>query len=220
MCAHVTDDEQTVERAEPPLWPVPRSGPYWIGAFICLLVAANVGSILTSSLAKDHPGVFIALSARNRNLFLAVPSDLGFPAWAAIASLRLTLSAVVCHYLGRAYGDRALRWFWRFMGMPQEQVAKFETNFAKAEWAVVPFFVGSNIVWVLSGAARTQWRRLAPLAAIGIAGRLALLWWLGNAFEEQVKSVLDFLNRFQLPIIGATLVIVVATNVRNFRSGS
>ena len=220
MCAHVTDDDQTVEPVLPSVWPVPRSGPYWIAAFVCLLVAANVGSILTSSLANQHPGPFIALSSRNRNLFLTVPSDLGLPAWAAIATARLTLSAVVCHYLGRAYGDRALRWFWRFMGMPQEQVAKFETNFAKAEWAVVPFFVGSNIVWVLSGAARTQWRRLAPLAAIGIVGRLVLLWWLGNQFESQVKSVLEFLNRYQLPIIGITLAIVVATNVRNFRSGS
>ena len=216
----MTDDEQTVEPAEPPLWPVPRSGPWWIVAFVTLVVCSNIGAIFTSSLATHHPGIFIGLSARNRNLFLTVPSDLGLPAWAAIATVRLAASAVVCHYLGRAYGDRALRWFWRFMGMPQEQVAKFESNFAKAEWAVVPVFVGSNIVWVLSGAARTQWRRLAPLAAVGLVGRLALLWWLGNAFRDQVESVLDFLNRFQYPIIGITLVIVIATNVRNFRSGS
>ena len=194
--------------------------PLLLAAFVSLLIAANVGSILTSKLVNEQPGLFIALSARNRNLFLTVPSDLGFPLWATIASLRLALSAVVCHYLGRAYGDRALRWFWRFLGMPQEQVSKFETGFAKAEWAIVPFFIGSNIVWVLSGAARTGWRRLAPLFAIGLVGRLALLWWLGRTFRDEVKSVLDLLNRYQLPLIVITLVVVVAVNVRNFRKGA
>ena len=31
-----------------------------------------------------------------------------------------------------SYGDRALRLFWRYMGMPTEQVSKFENAFAKA----------------------------------------------------------------------------------------
>ena len=225
MCAHVTDDDQTELQPDTAddavtLWPVPRWAPLLIAAWVTLLVAANVGSILTSKLVNDQPALFLMLSARNRNLFLTVPSDLGFPLWATIATLRLAVSAVVCHYLGRAYGDRALRWFWRFLGMPQEQVAKFESNFARAEWAVVPFFVGSNIVWVLSGAARTGWRRLAPLAAIGLVVRLALLWWLGRTFRDEVKSVLDFLNQYQVPLIVITLVVVVAVNVRNFRRGS
>lgn len=217
MCAHVTDDDQN--EIELTRWPIPRSGPFWLAAFVGLLVAANVGSILLSKLVDDHPGVLIALSARNRHLMLTVPSDLGPLAWALIATLRLLLSAVVCHYIGRAYGDRALRWFWRFLGMPQEQVAKFEQSFAQAEWAVVPLLVGSNIVWVLSGAARTSWRRLLPLAAIGIAGRLVLLWWLAKEFESQLRSVINFTTHYQLWFIGATLVIVVVANVRNFRRG-
>lgn len=217
MCAHVTDDDQTeIEEAR---WPIPRSGPFWLAAFVGLLVAANVGSILFSKLVDKHPAVLIALSARNRHLMLTVPSDLGPFAWALIATARLALSAVVCHYIGRAYGDRALRWFWRFLGMPQEQVSKFEQSFAQAEWAVVPLLVGSNIVWVLSGAARTSWRRLLPLAAIGIAGRLVLLWWLAKEFESELRSVINFTTHYQLWFIGGTLVIVVAANLRNFRKG-
>jgi membrane protein DedA with SNARE-associated domain len=73
---------------------------------------------------------------------------------------------------------------------------------------------------VLSGAARTGWRRLAPLFAIGLVGRLALLWSLGRTFRDEVKSVLDLLNRYQLPLIVITLVVVVAVNVRNFRKGA
>lgn len=213
----MTDDDQN--EIEVTRWPIPRSGPFWLAAFVGLLVAANVGSILLSKLVDDHPAVLIALSARNRHLMLTVPSDLGPFAWTLIATARLLLSAVVCHYIGRAYGDRALRWFWRFLGMPQEQVAKFEQSFAQAEWAVVPLLVGSNIVWVLSGAARTSWRRLLPLAAIGIAGRLLLLWWLAKEFESELRSVINFTTHYQLWFIGATLVIVVVANVRNFRKG-
>lgn len=199
------------------LTPVPRSGPVWLGAFVCLLVAANVGSVMLTKLVAEHPGVLLALSSRNRHLVLTVPSDLSPAAWAIIGALRLTLSAVVCHYLGRAYGDRALRWFWRYMGMSGDQVDRFERGVSNAEWVLVPFFVASNIVWVLTGAAQTSWRRLAPLAAIGIAGRLALLWWLASQFESQLTSVIDFTTKYQTWFILGTLAIVIATQVRNFR---
>ena len=103
------------------------------------------------------------------------------------------------------------------MGMPQEQVAKFENAFANAEWFVVPFFVGSNIVWVLSGAAKTTWKRLLPLAAIGLAGRLALLWWLSKEFESELRSTLKWLDHYQWFVLGGSILIVVLVNVRNFR---
>lgn len=196
---------------------VPPHAPIWLVAFICLLVAANVGSIMLSSLVDDHPALLIALSARNRHLVLTQPSGLAPWAWAGIAALRLSLSAVVCHYLGRAYGDRALRWFYRYLGMPAEQVDKFERGFSDAEWVLVPFFVGSNIVWVLSGAAATPWRRLVPLAAVGIAARLALLWFLAEQFERQLRSVIDFTTQYQTWFILGTLVIVALTQVRNLR---
>jgi len=198
---------------------IPWHGRLWIAAFVTLLVAANVGNIIMAKLLPDHPGALLALSARNRHLVLTVPTDLHWTAWAAIGAARLALSAVVCHLLGRAYGDRALRWFWRYLGMPPEQVAKFEDGFARAEWVVVPFFVGSNIVWVLSGASRTTWMRLAPLAAVGIAARLALIRWLSSEFESQLRSVIDFTTKYQLWFILGGIVVVVLTQVRNFRSG-
>lgn len=197
--------------------PIPRSGPLWLGAFVLLLVAANIGSILLASLVDAHPGVLLALSSRNRHLVATVPSDLHWLAWGLIGAARLSLSAVVCHFLGRAYGDRALRWFWRYMGMSGEQVDRFERGVSDAEWALVPLFVGSNIVWVLTGAAETRWRRLAPLAAIGIVGRLALLWWLASQFESQLTSAIDFTTKYQMWFILGTLAIVVATQVRNLR---
>ncbi|MFM7045084.1 MAG: hypothetical protein ACKOYG_05970, partial [Ilumatobacteraceae bacterium] len=170
-----------------------------------------------TKLVDEAPALLLALSSRNRHLVLTQPSDLGPWLWGAIGAARLTLSAVVCHYLGRAYGDRALRWFYRYLGMPSDRVDKFEKGFTDAEIVLVPLFVGSNIVWVLSGAAATPWRRLIPLAALGIAGRLVVLWFLAAQFQEQLGSVIDFTTRYQTWFILGTLVIVVLTQIRNLK---
>ncbi len=203
------------EIAPPP--PVPRYGPFAIAAFVGLVVCSNIASAYWAALDNEHPAKLLMLSARNRFLVVTVPSGISPFIWSLLAVARIGASALVCHLVGRAYGDRALRWFWKFMGMPQEQVTKFEQSFAKAEWVLVPFFVGSNIVWVLSGATRTTWKRLVPLFAIGISVRLAVLWWLAKQFEEEVRSAMRWVDRYQLWVIGASIAIVVLVNVRNFR---
>ena len=164
--------------------------------------------------------LLITLSSRNRYLIFAVGAGISPVTWALIATLRLTLAAAVCHYLGRAYGDQALRWFTRFLGMSTESVDRFEQQYRTAEWVLIPIFVGSNIVFVLSGTVKTRCRRrILPLLLIGIAGRLALLWWLAKQFESQVRSVTNFLQRWQIPIIIISVVIVIVTNLVNFRKG-
>lgn len=199
--------------------PTARSGPIWVVLFVLLVVCTNIAGATWATLDDEHPLRLIALSARNRYLVLAVPSVSSPFLWALIGALRLALAAVVCHMIGRVYGDRALRWFWRFLGMPQEQVAKFEQQVAKAEWFVVPFFVGSNIVWALTGAAATSWRRLLPMFAIGVSVRLALLWWLSKTFESELRDVIEWTNRYQIWIIIGSVAIVVLVNLRNFRRG-
>jgi membrane protein DedA with SNARE-associated domain len=72
---------------------------------------------------------------------------------------------------------------------------------------------------VLSGTVKTRWRRILPLLLAGIAGRLALLWWLTKQFESEVKSVTDFLQRYQYPIIIVSIVVVIVSNLLNFRKG-
>ena len=103
--------------------------------------------------------------------------------------------------------------------MTPEAVDRFEQQYRAAEWVLIPFFVGSNIVFVLSGTVRTRWRRIVPLLLIGIAGRLVVLWWLAKQFESEVRSVADFLQRWQIPIIIGSIVIVVGTNLANMRRG-
>ena len=208
----------TAEEVSPQPAPVTaRSGPFWLVAFIGLVVCTNIAAAGWASLHDSHPAGLLWLSSRNRFLVAVVPTGIPLWQWCLIATVRLGAAALVCHMIGRVYGDRALRWFWRFLGMPQEQVSKFEKAFDNAEWAVVPFFVGSNIVWVLSGAARSSWKRLVPLAVVGLAGRLALLWWLAKEFESQLNSVLRFVDRYQWWFLGGSIAIVLIVNVRNLR---
>ena len=62
-----------------------------------------------------------------------------------IGPARIALAFVVCHLIGRAYADAALGWFVKF-GVTPEALDQFNKGFAKAEWVVIPFFAGSNLV--------------------------------------------------------------------------
>lgn len=197
----------------------PRYGPFLLVAFVALVVCTNIANVGYASWANSRPELLITLSSRNRYLIFAVGAGISPVTWALIATVRLTLAATVCHFLGRAYGDQALRWFTRFLGMTTESVDRFEQQYRKAEWVLIPIFVGSNIVFVLSGTVKTRWRRILPLLLVGIAGRLALLWWLAKQFESEVRSVTNFLQRWQIPIIIGSIVLVVVSNLINFRKG-
>ena len=197
----------------------PSHGPFLIAAFVGLVVCTNIANIFFARWVKTQPEQLIMLSSRNRYLIGVVGAGISPVTYAVIATARLTLAAAVCHFLGRAYGDQALRWFTRFLGMTPEAVNRFEQQYRTAEVVLIPIFVGSNIVFVLSGMVNTRWRRIVPLLLIGIAGRLALLWWLAKQFESEVKSVIDFLQRYQIPIIIGSVVLVIVTNVANIRRG-
>jgi len=205
--------DEVIEPHERPWW-----GPLLLVAFVGLVVCTNVANVGFATV-KAHPERLIMLSSRNRYLILAVGAGISPVAYAVIATIRLTLAAAVCHFIGRAYGDQALRWFTRFLGMTNEAVDRFEKQYRTAEWVLIPIFVGSNIVFVLSGTVKTRWRRILPLVLLGIAGRLALLWWLAKQFKSQVESVTNFLQRWQIPIIVISIVLVIASNLLNLRKG-
>ena len=59
--------------------------------------------------------------------------------------------------------------------------------------------------------------KLAGLLSIGIAGRLALMWWLARTFEDQLIDFLTLLQRYQWWAVGLSVLAVLLVNVRNFR---
>jgi hypothetical protein len=197
--------------------------PWWapltIVAFVALVICTNVANAVWASWVDDHPAALLALSSRQRYLALTVAGGIGVLPYIVIGSVRIAAAFVVCHLAGRAYRDDILRLFTRYLGVTPEALDAYHQALDKAEIAIIPFFAGSNIVAVLTGIRRTPPLRLALLLAVGIAGRLALIWWLAKAFEEPLVDFLGAVQRWQIWIIVASIALVVLVNVRNFRRG-
>jgi hypothetical protein len=189
-------------------------------AFVGLVICTNVANVVWATWGDNHPAGLIALSARQRYLVLAVGYGISPVSYAVIGAARIAIAFVVCHLIGRAYREQALTWFTRYLGFTNEALDTYNRGFSAAEIGLIPFFAGSNIVAVLTGIHRTPPGRLAVLLAIGIAGRLVLMWYLAKTFEDQLLDALRFTGRYQWWVLGLSLAIVLAVNFRNFRRGS
>ena len=151
--------------------PAPHAPPWWapltLVAFVGLVICTNVANVVWPSWSTRRPAALLALSSRQRYLVLAIAGGIS-PLWyVVVATSRLALAFVVCHLVGRAYREQALSWFTRYLGVTHEALDTYNRGFATAEVGLVPFFVGSNIVAVLTGIHRTPPARLAVLLAVG-----------------------------------------------------
>ena len=213
------DDDLPSEVAVAPHKPPPWA-PLTLVAFVALVVCTNIANVVWARWAGRNPEGLVALSSRNRYLVASVGGDISPLAFFGIGAVRIGVAFVVCHLVGRAYRDQALSWFTRYLGVRPQQLDQMNAGFTKAEIGLVPFFAGSNIVAVLTGIHRPPPARLAVLLGVGIAGRLVLLWFLAQAFEEQLTDIVGWLQRYQWWLIGISVLAVVLVNVRNFRRGA
>lgn len=209
-------DSAAIDAAEPahvrPAW-----APLTLIAFVGLVIMTNVASGLWARWVDTNPEGLLMLSSRNRYLALTLAAGVPVSTYVVIAFLRVGAAFVVCHMIGRAYHDDAIGWFRKYLGVTHETIGTFNRGFARAEWVLIPFFAGSNIVAALSGVHRTPPVRLAVLLSIGIAGRLALMWWLARTFEAQLVDFLEWLQRYQWWAVGLSIGLVLLVNLRNFR---
>lgn len=199
---------------KPPVW-----APLTLAAFVLLVVATNVAAAVWARWIDVNPEGLLVLSSRNRYLALTLAAGVPLQAYVVIATLRIGAAFVVCHMIGRAYGSTALGWFTKYLGISADAIDGFNRGFVKAEWALIPIFAGSNIVAALTGVRRTPVFRLIVLLAIGIAGRLVLMWWLARTFETQLVAFLEWLQRYQWWAVGISVALVVVFNMRNLRRG-
>ena len=209
-------DSAAIDAAEPahvrPAW-----APLTLVAFVGLVIMTNVASGLWARWVDTNPEGLLVLSSRNRYLALTLAAGVPVSTYVVIAFLRVGAAFVVCHMIGRAYHDDAIGWFRKYLGVTHETIGTFNRGFARAEWFLIPFFAGSNIVAALSGVHRTPPVRLAVLLSIGIAGRLALMWWLARRFEAQLVDFLEWLQRYQWWAVGISIGLVLLINLRNLR---
>jgi hypothetical protein len=197
----------------------PAWAPLTLVAFVALVICTNVASAVWARWVNTNPTGLLILSSRNRYLALTLASGVPLATYAIIATIRIATAFVVCHMIGRAYRHDALGWFTKYLGVTPDAIAGFNRGFAKAEWAIIPFFAGSNIVAALSGVHRTPPVKLAALLAVGIAGRLVLIWWMARTFEDQLVTILEWLARYQWWAVGISIAVVVLINLRNLRRG-
>jgi hypothetical protein len=198
----------------------PAWAPLTLVAFVVLVICSNVAGATWAKLLESDPAALLALSSRNRYLVLSLGADVSMFAYWVIGSLRIALAFLVCHLIGRAYAHDALGWFTKYLGVTHEALDTFNRGFAKAEWVVIPFFAGSNIVAALSGVHRTPLPRLIGLLAFGIVARLALIWWLSSLFQDELESFVTWLQKYTWWLLGISIVAVVLVNIRNFRRGA
>ena len=209
------------ERAAIEVTDTPHVRPSWapltLVAFVLLVIATNVASGVWARWVETNPEGLLMLSSRNRYLALTLAAGVPVGTYVLIAFVRIGAAFLVCHMIGRAYHNDAIGWFRKYLGIKQDAIDSFNRGFARAEWVLIPFFAGSNIVAALSGVHRTPPVRLAVLLSVGIAGRLTLMWWLARTFESQLVDFLGWLQRYQWWAVGISIALVVLINVRNLR---
>jgi len=178
-------------------------------AFTSLLfIIGTIGTNIGPALVDDAPAIVLTLSARNRNLFGSVPYIDPLP-YAIIGFLRMLAAAVALYYVGRWYGHRALAW-------AESQMNELPATYRWAEritdrmgWLALLLMPGSNIVCLLVGHRGMRARAFFPIIIVGIIVRLIVLWVGGKIFEDQIRTVLDFIDDYQWWVVGALFAITL-----------
>lgn len=184
-----------------------------LGVTSLLFVAGTIGSNIGPALVDERPLLVLTMSARNRNLFGAVPFVDPAP-WAVIGFVRLLLAAVCLYLVGLWYGERALRWVESQLGELPAIYHWTERLADRAGWLAILLMPGSNIVCLFLGLRRMPLPRFVALASTGIAVRLVVLWQGGRMFEDEIKSFLNAIERWQWWIVLGLFAVTFAQGMR------
>lgn len=166
-----------------------------------LFAIGTIGSNIGPALVDNHPVLVISLSSRNRNLFGSVPYIDALPFF-TIGFFRLLAAALALFFVGRWYGERALRWTEAQVGEMPRIYRWIEGATVRAGWLAVILMPGSNIVCLLVGHLKMAPRKFLALIILGIVIRLNVMWIGGQIFEEQIRWTLSHIERYQWWIVG------------------
>ena len=181
-----------------------------------LFTLGTIGSNIGPAWVDEHPAAVLALSSRNRNLFASVPYIDPLP-YALIGFVRIFIAGMALFFLGRWYGERAIAWTEKQAGELPALYRWFAKAMDRAGWLVVIVFCASNLVWMMAGHRRMDPRRYAGLLAVGVGIRLAVLWAGGNAFEDQIRSFLNWLEDYQWYVVIALFAVSFAQSARRVK---
>jgi membrane protein DedA with SNARE-associated domain len=188
-----------------------------ITPIVALIVAANVGDALATTLATTNPLALVALNARSRNLVL-VTNELDAVSYYAVATARLLISDPLFFLLGYWYGDAAVTWMEKRTRTWGSTMRQIERWFGKAAYPLV-FIAPNNLICLMAGAAGMS---VAGFMITNLAGtllRLYLIRRVGEAFEAPIDDLLGFLADYRIPLLVISVALVLATSLFEVRRG-
>ena len=181
-----------------------------------LFVIGTVGSNIGPALVDEKPRLILMLSSRNRNLFGSVPY-IDLASYISIGFVRILIAGIALYLVGRWYGTKALGWVEGNMGELPAIYKWTERAVDRAGPAILVLMPGSNIVCLLLGHRRMPPKKFVPLLMIGIAFKLAILWQGGRIFEEQIKSFLEWIEKYQWYVVVGLFAISFLQSARKSR---
>ena len=180
-----------------------------------MVVCGQIGAIFFPTLIKNSPALLLALSSRMRHLLFAVPAGINPIAYSAIGFLRLSAAAWVCFGLGYSYGDRGVAWLERQVQGDTPATFRWMQIAARKAASPLTFFMpGSNIVCALVGQTRMRPRRFALWISLGIAFRLIWIWIAARLFDDVLRRILDWVERYQWWLVAAFFLLTVLQTMR------
>lgn len=176
---------------------------------LVLAVLALVGQVAFAALANSAPLLLIAIAPSDAFLVLTVGS---VPTWAffAVGFIRLVLPDPFLYLIGSHYGPAGRRYIDAELGHPNKVTGAIDVLqrwFPKIGLVLI-VILPNYPVCLLAGMTRVRWWIFGILNAFGTAGRLWVIWHLGRMIEGPIGTILDFLGRYQVPVMIAMAVLV------------
>ena len=184
-----------------------------------LFALGTVGTNIGPALVDNYPAWIIAMSSRNRNLFASVPYIDPLPFF-AIGFVRLMVAAIALFFVGRLYGERALRWTEAQVGEMPRIYRWTEAATVRAGWLAVLLMPASNIVCLLVGHLGMAPKKFITLITCGITLRLVVVWFGGKALEDQIRTVVDYIQNYQWWVVGILFGITFFQTARRKSPGA
>ena len=195
-------------RRTPPPWVLPTALVPMVGVLVMGWAAGTVWP----TWQRTHPLGLIALSPINRFLLLTT-NHLDFWSYFAVGLGRHLFPDPFFYLLGYWYGGRALKWVSEGNAFATRLVGEdghgLENPAHRKILYPLAFFMPNNWVSLFCGASRIPVPTFVALNVTGTLARLVLCRWLGDVFRSEIRDISDFIGRYQWPITGVSVVVVV-----------
>jgi membrane protein DedA with SNARE-associated domain len=189
-----------------------------VAPLIVMVACGYVAGATWAQLVETHPLTLIMLSAQNRYLILVV-NHVDPSSYYLVGTIRLLLPDPLFYLLGYWYGDAAVRWMESRTATVGSMLRWLEQAFGRWGYPLV-FLFPNNPVCLFAGAARMKIWAFTVLNVTGTIARLILIAWIGYSLQRPIDAVLDFVARYRVPILIASVVAVGFTFWNETRHGT